>query len=426
MTKVSFFTLGCRSNQAETAILKELFKRKGFQLVAPGSPADIVVINSCTVTAQGDREARKIINRCQGYNAQVRVAVVGCQAQVQKKEIFQWPHVCWVVGNAKKMLLADIVSDDLKASECLVVAPIRRVPFVMPHLTEFGSRVRVNLKIQDGCDNFCAYCEVPFARGRSRSRVFEDVVGAAEDAARQGHQEIVLTGINLGLYDHAGKSLLDVIGAIEKIREIKRIRVSSLEYSPGLVSLASLMQSSHKLCRFLHVPIQSGCDKILRRMGRQYSCHDVAALVRAFQKKVPGIMMGTDVIVGFPGETEKDFEQTYAFLEQQPFHYFHVFSYSDRQRARSCSFKGHVALPEIERRSRVLRMFSQRKRMAFINGLVGDVVPVLFEHKKEDHWVGHTDNYVTIKANSSMNLRNQIVLVKVVGIDVDAAKGEVL
>ncbi|MFH0754926.1 MAG: MiaB/RimO family radical SAM methylthiotransferase [Candidatus Omnitrophota bacterium] len=386
MTKVSFFTLGCRANQAETAVLQGVFKRKGFLLVDDKKPSDIVVINSCTVTAQGDRETRRIIARCARINPGVRVAVVGCLAQVKKEKVLAWPHVAWVVGNARKMMLADIIREDAaENSPRLVMAPIYRKPFVMPSTPEAGGRVRASLKIQDGCDNFCAYCEVPFARGLPRSRIFDDIIKAARGFAALGRREIILTGINTGLYAHDGKRLADVILALEDIRGVERIRLSSVEFAPWLFSLASLMKPPHKLCRFLHMPVQNGCDRILKRMGRKYTVNDVASMARAFDENVPGMMIGTDIMAGFPGETLKDFEQSMAFFKQEPFDSFHVFSYSDRERARSRLFKGHVPSGEIQRRADLLRILGNVKHRAFMEGMIGETVKVLFEQKKGEN-----------------------------------------
>ena len=424
MTKVSFFTLGCRANQAETVVLEDLFRQKGFHLVDGESPADIAVINSCTVTGESDHEALRIMKRVRVMNAEVRIAVIGCQAQVQKEKILVLPNVRWVVGTAHKMRLADIVLDDASQGR-LIIAPIRKAAFTMPIVAEKGRRTRAHLKIQDGCDNFCAYCEVPYARGRARSRIFEDVMAAARALGSAGHQEIVLTGINVGLYQHEGKNLVDVVRGLERISALKRIRLSSVEYAPWIIDLAGLMQPSRKLCRFLHIPVQSGCDRILRRMGRRYTRADAAVLLQGLSRKIPRLLLGTDVIAGFPGETEEDFEETFDFLKEQPFHYFHVFSYSDRERARSRAFKGGVPLDIVRARSRRLRELGRFKHHEFLLSLLGSTAEVLFEHKKGDDWFGHTDNYVTIKAKFNGDLHNTMVPVKIVEIKADTAIGKI-
>jgi threonylcarbamoyladenosine tRNA methylthiotransferase MtaB len=425
MTKVSFFTLGCRVNQTETAVLEDVFRQKGFQLVDGETAMDIAVINSCTVTGESDHEALRIIKRVRQLNNDVRVAVIGCQAEVQKEDVLAMANVRWVVGSARKMHLADIILEDPDVLKRLVVPTIRRTAFTMPLVNVKGRRTRAYLKVQDGCDNFCAYCEVPFARGRARSRVFDDVMAAGEALVDAGHQEIVLTGINIGLYQDQTRTLVDVIKGLEKMKALKRIRLSSVEYAPWIMDLAGLMKPPHKLCRFLHIPVQSGCDAVLRRMGRRYVCADMASLLRKLSAKVPGLLLGTDVIAGFPGETDRDFEQTCGFLREQPFHYFHVFSYSDRRRARSRSFKGSVSPEVVRARSRQLREISQAKHREFLSSLPGSTAEVLFEHKKDEDWIGHTDNYVTIKTRSNRDLHNIIIPVQITGIQTDTAIGKI-
>lgn len=425
MTKVSFFTLGCRANQAETAVLEDVFRQKGFSLVNADAPSDIAVINSCTVTAEGDHEAHRIMKRVRRLNPDVRIAVIGCQAQIQKEELLSLPSVHWVIGNAQKMRLPDIILEDTGEPR-LLVTPIRKEAFTMPIMKAQTRRIRAHLKIQDGCDNFCAYCEVPFARGRARSRIFEDVMAAGRACVEAGHQEIVLTGINIGLYQHEGRNLIDVIRGLEKIRALKRIRLSSVEYAPWIAELAGLMRPPHKLCRFLHMPIQSGCDRVLRRMGRRYGRDEVACLVRRLVRKVPGLLVGTDIIAGFPGETEEDFQETFDFLRAQPFHYLHVFSYSDRKRARSRSFKGAVPADVVRSRSGQLRELGRVRYQEFLRPLAGSTVDVLFEHKKDDDWIGHTDNYVTIKTKFAGDLRNIIVPVRIMDITAGKAIGKII
>lgn len=417
MTKVSFFTLGCRANQAETAVLEDLLREKGFIITHQDSPSDIAVINSCTVTGEAERATLKTMGRACRLNPGVRIAIIGCLAQVQKEKLLSRRNVRWVVGTARKMCLADILREEIPDAGRVVVPSIQRAPFTMPLTASFGRRTRANLKIQDGCDNACAYCEVPFARGRARSRVFADVMAEAGALVDAGYQEVILTGINLGAYAHEGMTLVPLVRQMEKIKGLARIRISSLEYAPWIGALAKLMQAPHKLCRFLHVPVQSGCDRTLARMGRLYTSRDVGVLMEQFVRKVPGVMLGTDVIVGFPGESESDFEQTCSFLDRSPFHYFHVFSYSDRQRARSRSFKGVVPAEVIRARSLRLRALGHKKRQAFLQSSLGSVGEAIFEQKKGRYWVGHLDNYVTIKILSDQNIRNRMIRVKLLKLE---------
>lgn len=423
MQSVYFYTSGCRLNQAEGEVLQGILRNGGFRIVDGIAEADIVVINSCTVTEAADTNTRRLVNRVNRANPNIRIAVIGCQAQVQKKELFELSGVKWVIGTERKMDLAGVLGDGSANRPVLAVSPIQQKSFTMP-LTKFaGSCARANLKIQDGCDNFCAYCEIPYARGRTRSRVFSDILEEAHALVSAGHREIVLTGINVGLYAYAGKSLLDVVEALHQVRGLDRIRISSIEHAALPLELSQFMFPNGRLCRFLHIPIQSGSDRILKRMGRDYGVGDYADMVRRLAERVPGIMIGTDVIVGFPGETDEDFCLTERILEALPVGYAHVFSYSHRRRAKSREFKGEVPAIEISRRSSAIRRLSLEKRERFLKGQIGLVGSVIFEQKKNDYWIGHADNYVTIKMRSGENLRNRIIDVKMVRIDAQSIIG---
>ncbi len=412
MLRVFLYTLGCRLNQAESAVLQSLLREKGFRVVDSLKESDIVVINSCTVTDQADSDTRKMVNRICRENRAARVAIIGCQAQIQREQLLLLPGVNWVIGTAEKMKLADILNERITAGHILKVPPIRSEPFTIP-LTKFaGKRTRANLKIQDGCDNFCAYCEIPFARGRTRSRIFSDIIKEAEALVQSGHREIVLTGINVGLYEYEAQTLIDVVEKLQRIDGIDRIRISSIENNRIPLELTKFMSPYGKVCRSLHIPLQSGSDSILELMGRSYSTADYAKLIKDLSNRVPGIMLGSDIIVGFPGEKENDFQITVSFLEETALNYLHIFPYSDRFKARSRNFKDKVPVSEIRRRSTILHHLSLKKRRDFLSQHIGTVGKVLFEQKKDNYWIGHTDNYVKIKVNSEENLRNQIIDVK--------------
>ncbi|MBF0485272.1 MAG: tRNA (N(6)-L-threonylcarbamoyladenosine(37)-C(2))-methylthiotransferase MtaB [Candidatus Omnitrophica bacterium] len=426
MSKVHFFTLGCRLNQSETAVLEGVFRARGFQVVGKNDPADIVVINTCTVTAEGDSDARKLAARVHREQPQASIAVIGCQAQVQKEKLLSWPGVRWVVGTAKKMELCDFVQKDFSQKTAMVIPPISRKPFSLPISSAVSSRTRANLKIQDGCDNFCAYCEIPYARGRARSREFENILDEAAALVNLGHKEIVLTGINVGLYQHKNKNLMDVVKALHDLSGLERIRISSIEHTTLPLKLAEFMVPQGKLCRFLHIPVQSGSADILEKMGRRYTVKEFFKLTHSLRRRVPGLMIGTDVIVGFPGETDRHFEETRLFLERSSVNYCHVFSYSHRYRARSRTFKGAIAADVIKKRSEILRNLSLQKKRIFLESLIGSRGGVLIEEKKGDYWVGHTDNYVKIKVFSKRNLKNKMVSVRLHKIDGEAILGTVL
>ncbi len=410
--KIAFHTIGCRLNQYETAVIRNTFDPAEYTVVPVEEPADIVVINTCTVTHKSDTDTRRFITRLRKLNPHVSVALIGCQAQLQAAEMSRWPNVRWVIGNARKFDLARIL-EEFKASPSVHIetpAIGRAAAFSNPS-NIFGidpEHTRANLKIQDGCDFFCTFCEIPFARGRARSREFQDIIREAKALAGAGHQEIILTGINLGTYQHADKSLLDIIKALDDIPKIKRVRISSIEPLAIPKGLTGLMASKTKLCRYLHLPVQSLHDGTLKAMKRRYSVLQVKNFVRELSDNVPSVCLGTDVIVGFPGEAADHFDETYHQLKELPFHYIHVFSYSDRPHAKSRTFAGKVDVPEIKRRSQKLRDLSRRKRLQFYRSAIGTIMSVLFEQTKDGLWQGLTDNFIPVSTQSEKSLKNTI------------------
>jgi len=424
MKKISFYTFGCRLNQSETASIQNSFEQGGYDVVGFDEPSDIVVINTCTVTEGGDADTRHLVNKVNRLNPLAKIALVGCQAQIQKEQLADMPNVRWIVGNARKMDLLSIFNEFPKPELPKVITPtIEREPFSLPIASIDHEHTRANIKIQDGCDFFCSFCEIPYARGRARSRVFDDIFVEARALIAAGHKELILTGINIGTYAHEGKNLMDVINGLEGIEGLNRIRISSIEPTTIGKELFNYMGQGHKLCRYLHIPIQSGDDEMLKEMKRKYTLNEFSDFVREAQVKVKEICVGTDVIVGFPGETEAHFERTAETLKDLPIHYFHVFSYSPRHMAKSRLME---TLPSevIAKRSQILRDLSQRKRRLFNESLIGSIQTVLFEHAKGDGWQnGLTDHFVRIKVKKSTDLFNQIHPVKLTDIDGQSIQG---
>lgn len=413
--KVKFYTLGCRSNQSETAALKNLFLQKGYVVAPANNAADLAVINTCTVTEQGDQDARKLVQRLQRDNPKIKIALIGCQAQTQKEELKKLPNVHWIVGNAEKMNLISLIEElkPLLHEPHVRVGPITTKSFTMPAAAIESSRTRANLKVQDGCESFCAYCEVPFARGPARSRDFCDILKEAEILVLAGYKEIVLTGINIGSYSNSDKTLLDVVKKLELIHGLERIRISSLEPNAIPDDLILWMGTKTKLCRHLHVPIQSASDRILQMMGRKYTASMLETFFEFASQNIDDLCIGADVIVGFPGETEDDFIQTYEFLADSPIAYFHVFSYSNRKHARSRHFSGQVEKTIIQQRSEILHQLSLRKKQIFLDLFIGTVQKVLFEEQKKGFWKGLTDNYLRVQVQSKGDIRNRICSVEI-------------
>lgn len=414
--KVSFYTIGCRLNQAETAIIEQSFRRNGFAVVAFADPADVVVINTCTVTEKGDAETRRVITRAVRSSPTAKVALIGCQAQTQQAALFQLPNVQWIVGNERKMELAEIIRDTHASAPQLITPMVKGNSFTIPVAGINPRHTRANLKIQDGCNFFCTFCEIPYARGRARSRVFNDILREARELAGAGHREVVLTGVNIGTYSYEEKSLLDVVDALCQIDEIDRIRISSVEGTTISPKLFDRMIDG-KLCRHLHLSIQSAQDDILKAMNRHYTVAEYHALLDEAVRRVNLLCLGTDVIVGFPGETEERFEETFRNLRKMPFAYFHVFSYSERGHAKSHKLVDKVPAAVIEGRSQKLRELSARKRRLYFERNIDTVQSVLFEQQKNGWWSGLTDTYIRVQVKSDEFLKNQLLPVKLSQID---------
>lgn len=411
--RISFYTFGCRLNQAETAVIKNSFQNGNYDVVDFTEPADVVVVNTCTVTENGDADTRKLVSKINRLNPHAKIALVGCQAQIQKEKLTKLSNVYWVVGNAKKFDLAEILKEVDSSSEPRVIAPaIPRAAFTLPTAGIDTDHTRANIKIQDGCDFFCSFCEIPYARGRARSREFQNILDEANILAEAGHREIILTGINVGTYANGQRNILAVIDELEKIEKIERIRISSIEPTTIPRQLVERMAAPLKLCRYLHIPLQSGHDTILQRMARKYTVAEFSNFVEFAKRTVKDICVGTDVIVGFPGETEEHFAATAELLRNLPLDYFHVFSYSKRSLAQSRRLTDEIPREIIERRSQILRDLSQRKRRIFYETQLGVTQNVLFENEKQGEWIGFTDNYIRVKIKSTANLANQLRTVK--------------
>ena len=366
-----------------------------------GQPVDIVVVNTCTVTENGDRDTRRLVNRIARQSTDIQIALIGCQSQILKDRLIDFPSVQWVIGNAEKMQLVSIIETSRSTQ---LAEPVVRVPsisaesFSVPVTARDQQHVRANIKVQDGCDFYCSFCIIPFARGPARSRVFSNLLSEAHQLVLNGHYELVLTGINMGTYWDSNKTLVDVIDAMENIPGLQRIRLSSIE--PTTIDdriFSRLANGQTALCRYAHIPVQSGCDATLKRMRRKYTMAMYAQQLEKIIAWNPDVCIGTDVIVGFPGETDDEFMETYTNLEALPLAYFHVFPYSERQMAHSRKFEGPVPAAVIQARAKRLRTLSATKKADYCNRYVGQSMTVVIEQKKADGWVGHTDNFIPVR-----------------------------
>ena len=419
--RVTVYTIGCRLNQAESALLTDRFAHRGFEPVSLGEPTDVLVVNSCSVTEEAESDCRRVVRRVLRHSPHATVAVTGCYAQTGVEVLRTSKDIDLIVGTQYKMRLPEYL-DTLpvfhKSSQPEVIhtKKIDYENFVIEGVGEY-STTRANLKIQDGCQFMCTFCLIPFARGRERSRRADDAIQEARALAERGHRELVLTGVNIGQYRHEEMQLVDLIQRLEGIEGIDRIRISSIEPTTIPDLLLEYMATSEKLCRYLHVPMQSGDDTILKAMNRRYSVRDFVEFIDNAVEIIPDLCVGTDVMVGFPGEGEEQFANTQAVVKDLPFAYLHVFSFSDRPGTAAARMNNHVPVGAIKLRSRKLADLSRIKRLAYNQRFVGRTVPVLFESRNPHGvWTGLTDNYIRVGVQSTEELTNRFRPVVITGI----------
>lgn len=427
MLKASLHTLGCRLNQAETAIIARKLQNHGFDLVPFGEQADLTVINTCTVTAEADAKCRQAVRKSIRRNPETFVAVVGCYSQTGSETIKQIDGVDLIIGNQHKFDLLDYLDTLRKKETPLIINPrISREPFRIDHEGLFEWNTRANLKIQDGCNFVCSFCIIAKARGPARSREFNDIMREAKQLVDAGHKEIVITGVNVGTYLNGEKRFVDVLKALESIDDLKRIRISSIEPRTVNKELIDLIADSDKICRYLHIPLQSGDDEILRSMRRKHTASDFAQIIEYAAARIPGIGLGTDVMVGYPGEDDKAFKNTKKLLTDLPVSFFHVFTYSDRMG--TASYKMHPKVDHHLKKERMHRIMElgKRKRFAYHTDHLDRQVEVLFEDKKESFWTGLTDTYMRVKVPSERALYNRLRPVHLQGIEEDCMTGELV
>ncbi len=411
----SLHTLGCRLNQAETAIIATDLQKQGYNIVPFGQPSDLTVINTCTVTEQADAKCRQAVRKSIRQNPDTYVAVIGCYAQMDVDTIRSIEGVDLIMGNEHKMKLPEYVGNapQKQGQPTVVHTPkISREEFVIESVGLYDTHTRANLKIQDGCNFVCSYCIIAKARGPARSRAFEDSLREARQLADMGYKEIVLTGVNIGTYRQNGRDFLDLLTALEKINGIERIRISSIEPTTVTKALIDHMADSQKICRHLHIPLQSGDNRILESMRRKHTADDFREIIEYAVEKMPQVGIGTDVMVGYPTEGDTEFKETKKLLTDLPVSYFHVFVYSDRKGTASYKIKPKVAHADKKARAAIISEVGQRKKLTFARSFVGQTVSVLFEEQHSGLWEGWTDNYLRVAVNSKENLKNEIRFVQ--------------
>jgi len=433
MKKIAFHTLGCKVNQVDTEGLIEDFSHRGYEVVDFHEIADIYVINSCTVTHVSDRKSRAMVRRAVRRNPGALVVATGCVAQVDPAQLAAIEGVKLVVGNRDKHNLASLIEDYLRqhrSDQQIIVNPIRREDQpqkILYHCQH--QRTRAFVKIQDGCQSFCSYCIVPMARGPVRSKQPAVVLQEVEQLIRLGYKEIVLTGIHTGFYgiDLPGWTLSRLVNAIlEEIAGTYRIRLSSIEPLEVDDSLLSLVAADQRMCRHLHIPLQSGSNKVLQAMGRRYHRDDYRKLIRTAADRIPGMAFTTDVMVGFPEETDSDFQDTLELIGELPLTDLHVFKYSRRKGTKAAELSGQIPEPKKNQRSEKLLEIARNKKLAFAKCFLGQRFDLLVEEKSgKDKYIGLTDNYLEVTVQSDHDLCGQSVAVEIASADSTGLRGNI-
>jgi len=415
--KVAFYTLGCKLNFSESSAIGRQFNDAGFETVPFTDQADVYLINTCSVTDHADKKCRKVVKEALKHSPNAYIAVVGCYAQLKPKEISEIPGVDIVLGAAEKFMIIDYISDLTKQEKTQIFNQdiSEAKDFISSY--SFGERTRTFLKVQDGCDYTCSFCTIPLARGSSRSDTIPHVIDQANEIAASGVKEIVLTGVNLGDFGIRDgireDKFFDLIQALDKVEGIDRIRISSIE--PNLLSdeIIEFVSHSNKFVPHFHIPLQSGCNKVLALMRRRYKRELYSERVANIKSLMPDCCIGVDVIVGFPGETQEDFLDTYNFLNVLEVSYLHVFTYSERENTPAAEMKGAVPGSVRAERSKMLHILSEKKRRAFYETQIGKSTQVLFEADHKNGFMhGFSRNYVKVKAPYDPLLINEIKQVK--------------
>ena len=422
MKRVAFYTLGCKLNFSETSTISRMFEDRGFKKVDFTDQPDIFIINTCSVTENADKKCKKIVKEAKKISPKSFVTIIGCYAQLKPKEISEIKGVDAVLGAAEKFRLFEYLDEFIATNEPQVYASEIQEAKRYNASYSYGDRTRTFLKVQDGCNYGCAFCTIPLARGKSRSASIAEIVEQAKEIAASEVKEVVLTVGNIGdfgIQDGKRKEkFIDLIKALDEVEGIERFRISSIE--PNLLSteVITFVSQSKRFVPHFHVPLQSGSDKILQRMNRRYLSDLYKERVHTIKSLMPHCGIGVDVITGFPGETEEDFLETYQFLNELDVSYLHVFTYSERANTQALEMDGVVSLKDRQKRSKMLRALSEKKKRYFYEQHVDQMQTVLFEDDVEDgHMHGFTENYIRIKAKYDPVLINEMKVVKMARVD---------
>ncbi|WP_194975090.1 tRNA (N(6)-L-threonylcarbamoyladenosine(37)-C(2))-methylthiotransferase MtaB [Aquiflexum lacus] len=413
MKKVAFYTLGCKLNYSETSTISRMFEAKGYEKVDFQEHPDIFIINTCSVTENADKKCKKIVKEAKKISPDSYVTIIGCYAQLKPKEIAEIEGVDAVLGAAEKFRLIELLDGFAKEQETKVLASEIQEAIIFNNAYSLHDRTRTFLKVQDGCNYGCAFCTIPLARGKSRSDSIENILTSAEEIAKTDVKEVVLTGVNIGDFGiQEGKRkerFADLVMALDRVNGIKRFRISSIE--PNLLTneIIEFVSRSERFVPHFHIPLQSGSNTILRKMGRRYLRELYEDRVNKIKSLMPLCCIGVDVIVGFPGESDELFLETYNFLNELDISYLHVFTYSERSNTRATEMDGVVPMKKRNERSKMLRILSEKKRRKFYEENLGKTFSVLFEEDIENGQMhGFTENYIRVAAKYDPLLVNEL------------------
>ncbi|MFL2579757.1 MAG: tRNA (N(6)-L-threonylcarbamoyladenosine(37)-C(2))-methylthiotransferase MtaB [Parvicellaceae bacterium] len=416
----SFYTLGCKLNFSETSTISRDLEEEGYAKIDFELGADIYVINTCSVTDQADKKCRNIVRKALKYNPNAFIVVIGCYAQLKPEEISRIEGVDLVLGAQEKFNISNYLKDTVKKKKpVLLNQPIKNVKTFYPGYS-VGDRTRSFFKVQDGCNYFCSFCTIPLARGKSRSGTISQTIDKAKEIGNSEVKEVVLTGINLGDFGHGTKeNFYQLINELEELNSISRFRISSIE--PDLLSeeIIEFVNSSEKFVPHFHIPLQSGSNFLLKKMRRKYNTDLYSSRIKLIKKLMPHACIGVDVIVGFPGETEEEFNKTIDYIKSLPVSYLHVFTYSERANTNAPKMNEIVPMEIRRKRSKQLRILSLKLKLQFYNENIGYMGKVLFESKEDNFLIGFTENYLKVKIPFKPKMINTIQEVRIEKISSD-------
>ena len=401
--KVAFCSLGCKVNQYETNAMAQKFLEHDYEIVEFDEYADIYIVNTCTVTNVADRKSRQMLRRAKEFNPQSIVVACGCYAQVAAKELEEIPEVDLIIGNNEKNDIIQIVENYIaqKGAEDLVSDVMYKLDYVELGTTTYTEKTRAVIKVQDGCDRFCSYCLIPYARGHIRSRKIENVIEEIKKVVEEGINEVVITGIHIASYGRDFKDknigLIDLLEEINKIQGLHRIRLGSIEPTIITDEFVERLSKLDKICDHFHLSLQSGCTETLKRMNRRYTTEEFRAVTKRLRAKFPNAALTTDIIVGFPGETDEEFNITYEFLKEIAFYKMHIFKYSPRKGTKAAVMPNQIDGKVKEERSKKLIELSNENEYNYNKKYIGKQVEVLFEEREGEYLKGHTTNYIVVK-----------------------------